>query len=277
MEFLYSLGCRLRITISSSLPFFFITNNAIITSMIQEVQIRTIYETAKKVYKNEISVTTGSYVIAETGINRSSAFDCIYAYSKLRDGKLYTRTISAPMTDFYLNGIYQENGANGLKIALLAMSQHIDYYEQTSGASVKKGREIYNRYFNLLKNEFAETIFPNEIDSEISYIEGSTKKVTVNIYERNPLARQECISFFGSKCQVCDFSFQTTYGELGANFIHVHHLVEISTIRKKYSVDPKTDLIPVCPNCHAMLHKRKPAYSIHELKEIIKKAILISV
>lgn len=239
--------------------------------MKQETQIRTAYETAKKVYKNEIGVTEGSFIIAETGINRSSAFDYIYAYSKLRDGKLYTRTINATTTDFYLNGIYEENGVNGLKIALLAMSQHIDYYEQTSGSSVKKGREIYNKFFDLVKDDFAETIFPDEVDFGIPYSEGRTRQVTVNIYERNPLARQECITFFGSNCQVCDFNFQTKYGELGTSFIHVHHLVEISTIGKEYSVNPKTDLIPVCPNCHAMLHKRKPAYSINELKQIIRK------
>lgn len=239
--------------------------------MKQLTQIRTAYETAKKVYRNEIGVTEGSFLIAETGINRSSAFDYIYAYSKLRDGKLYTRTINSITTDYYLSKIYEENGVNGLKVALLAISQHIDYYEQTSGASVKKGREIYNKYFDLVKDNFAETIFPDEVDSKTPFSEGRTKKVTVNIYERNPLARQECIAFFGTNCQVCDFNFEAKFGELGANFIHVHHLIEISTIGKEYSINPKTDLRPVCPNCHAMLHKRKPAYSIDELKEIIKR------
>ena len=43
----------------------------------------------------------------------------------------------------------------------------------------------------------------------------------------------------------------------------------ISTIGKEYLVYPKTDLVPVCPNCHSMLHKRKPAYSVQELKNII--------
>lgn len=124
---------------------------------------------------------------------------------------------------------------------------------------------------NSRRDDFAETIYPDEVDSEIPYAEGRTKHVTVNIYERNQLARQECISFFGSNCQVCHFNFQTKFGELGVSFIHVHRLVEISTIGKEYSVNPKTDLIPVCPNCHAMLHKRKPAYSINELKEIIRK------
>jgi 5-methylcytosine-specific restriction protein A len=32
-----------------------------------------------------------------------------------------------------------------------------------------------------------------------------------------------------------------------------------------YIVDPVKDLEPVCPNCHAMLHRKDPPYSIEEL------------
>ena len=48
-------------------------------------------------------------------------------------------------------------------------------------------------------------------------------------------------------------------------FIHVHHLRQLSEIRKEYLVDPIKDLRPVCPNCHAVLHLRNPAYSIEEV------------
>lgn len=66
-------------------------------------------------------------------------------------------------------------------------------------------------------------------------------------------------------------NFEERYGEIGKGFIHVHHEVEISTIGEDYEIDPIDDLKPVCPNCHAMLHKRKPAYSIDELKEYFCK------
>ena len=61
------------------------------------------------------------------------------------------------------------------------------------------------------------------------------------------------------------------YGELGQGFIHVHHIVPISKIGKEYKIDPINDLVPVCPNCHAMLHRGKDGkvYRIDELKEII--------
>ncbi|EOQ17198.1 DUF3427 domain-containing protein [Bacillus cereus] len=105
-----------------------------------------------------------------------------------------------------------------------------------------------------------------EVDNPEKYTEGATKQVSVNVYERNPVARRKCIEHYGCSCVVCNFNFEKTYGDLGKDFIHVHHLKELHTIGEEYEVDPITDLRPVCPNCHAMLHKRKPAYSIEELK-----------
>ena len=61
------------------------------------------------------------------------------------------------------------------------------------------------------------------------------------------------------------------YGKIGEGFIHVHHLLELSVIKKEYKVDPINDLRPVCPNCHAMLHRKKPAYSIEELRNVIQE------
>ena len=108
-------------------------------------------------------------------------------------------------------------------------------------------------------------IYPDDIE-DTSLYEGTKKKITVNAYERSPQARQECINQFGYKCQICDFDFEKVYGDIGRDFIHVHHIVDISTIAENYKINPIKDLIPVCPNCHAMLHKRKPAYSPKEIK-----------
>ncbi|MGD0030628.1 DUF3427 domain-containing protein [Paenibacillus illinoisensis] len=99
--------------------------------------------------------------------------------------------------------------------------------------------------------------------------EGALKQVFVNVYERNPIARKKCIDHHGCLCSVCNFNFNDYYGELGKDFIHVHHLKPLHEISREYEVDAIEDLRPVCPNCHAMLHKRKPAFSIEELKMVI--------
>lgn len=107
---------------------------------------------------------------------------------------------------------------------------------------------------------------PDEIDIPI-LLEGAKKTVTVNAYERNTEARQRCLDKWGLNCSVCSFHFQLVYGEIGRGYIHVHHIKPLSEIGEEYEVDPEKDLRPVCPNCHSMLHKEKPALSIEQLKE----------
>ncbi|WP_088291233.1 DUF3427 domain-containing protein [Bacillus mycoides] len=108
-----------------------------------------------------------------------------------------------------------------------------------------------------------------EITEPERYNEGSTKTISVNVYERNSIARRKCIEYYGVSCVVCGFNFEERYGQMGKDFIHVHHLKELSQIGEEYEINPIEDLRPVCPNCHSMLHKRKPAYSIEELKNLL--------
>ncbi|MBM2815957.1 MAG: endonuclease [Ignavibacteria bacterium] len=116
------------------------------------------------------------------------------------------------------------------------------------------------------KNKSTIYVYPDE---SILY-EGQLKKIIVNKYERNIISRKICIEQYGFNCTVCGFNFEDTFGEIGKEFIHVHHLVSISDIGENYIIDPINDLIPVCPNCHSMLHKRNPPFSINELKSMIK-------
>lgn len=113
--------------------------------------------------------------------------------------------------------------------------------------------------------------YPDEItfDQARRFQEGSFKKILVNSYERDPQARQECINHYGVVCMVCDFDFGAIYGELGKDYIHVHHLVPLSTLGGTYSVDPIKDLRPVCPNCHAMLHRGAALLTIKDLKTLM--------
>ena len=117
-------------------------------------------------------------------------------------------------------------------------------------------------------DETTGEVLPEEVENPESYVEGATKTISVNIYERNPQARKACLLAYGHRCSVCDFSFEALYGEIGRGFIHVHHLKQLADIGSEYQLNPLTDLRPVCPNCHAMLHRRRPAYSIEELVEL---------
>ena len=63
--------------------------------------------------------------------------------------------------------------------------------------------------------------------------------------------------------------FQRLVREIAQDFIHVHHLVPLCEIGEAYAVDPVNDLVPVCPNCHAIIHRRTPPLSIGEVKELL--------
>lgn len=102
--------------------------------------------------------------------------------------------------------------------------------------------------------------------------EGNAKQTLTTHYERNPLARLDCLREHGYSCKVCDLNFSNLYGKIGLDYIHVHHIVPISKRKRPYKINGAKDLVPLCPNCHAMTHKRIPPYSTDELKGIMSKA-----
>lgn len=112
---------------------------------------------------------------------------------------------------------------------------------------------------------FAPTL-PEELERDEELVEGAAKTVSINAYERNPEAREKCLAHYGYSCVVCSFNFESFYGDLGKNYIHVHHIVAMSEIRREYIIDPIKDLAHVCPNCHAMIHATRPCLSIEQLK-----------
>lgn len=107
---------------------------------------------------------------------------------------------------------------------------------------------------------------PDEVETNQPLREGASQTVTVNAYERNPVARAKCLAHHGHACIVCAFSFEAAYGPIGKDYIHVHHLTPLSEIKREYVVDPVEDLVPVCPNCHAMIHRTRPAQTLEGLR-----------
>lgn len=120
----------------------------------------------------------------------------------------------------------------------------------------------------MINEDVYDVDYPEDDDK---LYEGALVKVMANKYERNQKARRECVAKKGYQCLVCGEDFEVTYGELGKGFIHVHHLTPISSIGKEYELNVETDLVPVCPNCHYMLHRKDPPYTIEELKKILIK------
>ena len=136
----------------------------------------------------------------------------------------------------------------------------------------------------LVKEAYPLTLKPNqrvgqarslelmteEVNEKFDFLEGSIKSIQVNAYERNRKARQTCLEHHGTSCIICGFSF-AIYGQSFSEFIHVHHLTPLASISKEYRLNPLEDLKPVCPNCHAVIHRRDPPFTIDEVKQMLEK------
>lgn len=113
-------------------------------------------------------------------------------------------------------------------------------------------------------------IFPEIVQSTVLY-EGGKKVVIINAYERNPIARKQCIQHHGDICTVCGFRFADVFGKDFEGIIHVHHLKPLSEISQEYIVDPVKELVPVCPNCHLVIHSKPGgAYTIQEVQDMMR-------
>ncbi|MDE5845095.1 MAG: hypothetical protein K2H44_06910 [Muribaculaceae bacterium] len=179
-------------------------------------------------------------------------------YLKKREGdqfhpsKLYTRMI--PIT---------EADADNPELSYKRLTQL--GIKSTLQNNILVEGEVLNHI--LLNFDIVRNISSNE------YEEGESKRVPITSYERNPIARKECIKHYGYRCHICNMNFEKKYGKIGRNFIHVHHKEFISTKGgNNHKVDPIRDLIPVYPNCHAMLHRKIDGkyMSVDELKRSIK-------
>ncbi|CUH76208.1 HNH endonuclease [Tropicibacter naphthalenivorans] len=153
--------------------------------------------------------------------------------------------------------------------------------DQWSEAAEPGERKIYPVFLvapNIVESD-ENVAFPSEIES-LPDKEGSAVQITTNRYERNPALRTACIKHWRSKhhgslnCASCGFDFEKTYGPLGEDFIHIHHLDPLGNGQEERLVDPTKDLIPLCPNCHAMAHRNlrmdEPPRTADELSNIRK-------
>lgn len=108
-----------------------------------------------------------------------------------------------------------------------------------------------------------------ELDDDNYFNEGQDYNTVVKRYERSREARKRCLAKKGYKCYICGFDFEKTYGEYGKEFIEVHHINPVSM--NKRETNPEKDLIPICSNCHSIVHrKRNAVLDVEELKKIFK-------
>jgi len=146
------------------------------------------------------------------------------------------------------------------------------------GYICSKSLDGYVRYYadkngvNLDDYDTTDEEEDEDYSEEPEFVEGEVSDTNSKRYERNPRARKECIAAKGCVCSICGFDFAKEYGEWGEGFIQVHHIIPIHERGGSYKLNPVRDLIPICSNCHSMIHrKRSETLKPEDLRKIYLK------
>ena len=176
------------------------------------------------------------------------------SFSQIRDDKKYWRDLDK----------YEESKSK--KFSRLRLIDRLEHYDINLKDLLKNGlkgapqgpvriNDMLLVYIDGLIGSHKN--IENKIEDVNKYLEGEEQTILITTFERNFEARKICLDYHGYTCKICGFNFQEKYGSIGEEFIHVHHIAPLSQIKESYVIDPIKDLIPVCPNCHAMLHRKK--------------------
>ena len=111
----------------------------------------------------------------------------------------------------------------------------------------------------------------NSAETVAGLPEGARTLVQVNRYERDRRNRAAALAIHGHACKACGVDMGYRYGAPAAGLIEVHHTTPVSQLGTGYIIDPRTDLVPLCPNCHAVAHRRSPPYTVAELSSLLAR------
>jgi len=133
----------------------------------------------------------------------------------------------------------------------------------------------YHLLKNLLEmvtenNDNSPIIVDDNLTTAVFSSDGRQIRYYTTRYERKKTNREEAIRIHGTTCMACGFNFEKMYGQVGKDYIDVHHIVPLSSIKQEVLINPQTDLICLCPNCHRMIHK-KDVLTLEKLKQLIEE------
>jgi|GEM_PF-1397762 len=171
---------------------------------------------------------------------------------------------------------WEESVAECVELARRILKPHQQKFSKHLGRP--RQREDNDYYLLSLSTDSSSNIAvtPEEAFLQPCF-EGAPHQVTTNRYERKAKLREDFMAFFRSKdagrllCQACYHDFEAAYGAIGGGFIHIHHKHPLGNKQAEHEVDPTRDLVPVCPNCHAMIHRGGQNRSIAEIRKLLGK------
>ena len=221
----------------------------------------------------------------------------LYYKGKLKDSRFQAKRLTNLPHYFgvgLIGEVIQETQTKNLfaKILEFKMFNEAVLFKDENGYLEVKANSISYNYFrgnavrSLTEVEF-KNIVSKATHEEQAFFEPEAKYETAHTsnvlegkkvvyystkYERNKSNRDEALRIHGYNCAVCNINFKESYGQIGEGFIHIHHIKPLFTLDEEVLINPATDLVPVCPNCHAIIHRKKgEVLSVEDLKRIYNK------
>lgn len=185
-------------------------------------------------------------------------------FAKIKDYNMFNEAIS-----FKEGEVYLENKANEYKAA----NPKANYFRGNAVRELSK--EEYDNIISratLLNQQLGEPYEDYEEFHTSNVKEGKKTGYYTTKYERSKINRDKALKLHGYNCCICDINFKETYGDIGEGFIHIHHVNPLYSLESEVVIDPSMDLVPVCPNCHAIIHRQKgKVISIEEMRHLYSK------
>mgnify|MGYP001606948603 FL=1 len=241
------------------------------TKKITSDQINAAYHVARQVFAGGIRAGEGAALLAnEHGLNLNSAKALIRCYGHLRKGERYTRTLSTPAADVFLERIFADDGPDALAQGVASVWAHLEYYESKAGTTTHALREVVERHRQLLSQHqlhpdslaAVDEQFARELAAALSLTPEARRKrlaaapripatatVTTRVFLRNADVVADVLHRANGVCEICHKRAPFVRRN-GAPYLEVHHRVQLALGGE----DTVENAVAACPNCHREAH-----------------------
>lgn len=167
----------------------------------------------------------------------------------------------------YSPDLENEESRVNLRRAGLSLTAKMRMSEDEVGDTRKLANSVAVLLLALLPVEDQiDSISSNNVNYDV---EGEKRTRLSNWYERSRKNRALAILMHGYSCVVCGFNFEKIYGNAAAGLVEVHHLTPVHLMKESRQVNPETELVPLCSNCHSVAHRIDPPYTPQQISNMI--------
>lgn len=253
-------------------------NNIVLGDRYNRPQLAEIwgYKTHQAISRGIITPKDAPYIVLFVTNIKQTGY--VQYSNEIRDELLYTEGETNHISDKRII----ESSEKQIEIHLFYRERHhteFTYYGRVHLVSYELKSDEPSRFVYAI-SEFSKSAF-NSILTELSThgsahedytpdAEGRKRLAVHYTYERSIKNRAKAIEIHGTICAACGFDFNKKYGsEWASSYIEIHHTKSITTLNDT-KIDPHTDLIPLCSNCHSMAHRNRGSIlGLEELKSLI--------